>query len=95
MIFISYSWKDRPVVEALCDCLDSSGVEYWIDSESLDLRRRISDQIILALINSTAVLLVESVHSVCSHWVGFERRAAAALNRQVHTIRVGQGEHRP
>jgi TIR domain len=89
MIFISYSWKDRLVAEALCDHLDRSGVEYWIDSERLDLHRRISDQIILALINSTTLLLVESVHSVCSQWVSFERQAAAALNRRVHTIRVG------
>jgi TIR domain len=83
VIFISYSWCDRQVAEDLLAQLCILDVDCWIDSEQLDMTRSIEPQVLAGLRSASAVLLIDSPHSLKSRWVHFEVRAAVRYGRPI------------
>lgn len=74
-IFISYSHRDRAVVDKLRDWLLSEGFPVWLDRCSLTAGP-LQDQIDRAIRAHDVVLLVLSEASIDSDWVEHELRAA-------------------
>lgn len=35
-VFISYSRKDRPVVDEICELLNENGISFWRDVREID-----------------------------------------------------------
>jgi hypothetical protein len=83
VIFISYSWHDRDVVDRLISRLREHKVAYWIDSENLDLDQSLKGQIFQGLRRATTLLLIDSAPSRESRWVRFEMQAALVLGRPI------------
>ncbi|MEA2370717.1 MAG: hypothetical protein QOH12_1111 [Solirubrobacteraceae bacterium] len=83
MIFVSYSWKDRPDVEILCRRLRAERAEYWLDSERLDITRPLDPQIEAALTAATAIIFVDTPASRVSIWVARERSLAGRLAKRM------------
>lgn len=91
MIFISYSWRDRAVVELLVHPLQSSGVPYWLDSENVCTRKPILPQLTVGLQRSTVVLFIDSAHSRRSPWVWIELAFARHLGVRTIALAAARG----
>lgn len=83
MIFVSYSWKDRPLAERLCARLSAEGTDYWLDSEQLDTASPLEPQIHLALRRAIALMLLDTSASRASVWVMKERSIALGLSKRI------------
>jgi len=83
MIFVSYSWKDRPEVEILCGRLRAEQEEYWLDSERLDMMHPLGPQIEAGLTAAKAIIFVDTPASRVSTWVARERLLARRLAKQM------------
>lgn len=81
MIFVSYSWEDRPAAELLTRLFDEQGIPYWVDSEQLDLNRPLEPQILAGLLRASAVAYLDTAASRSSYWVEFE-----LLHARYHSI---------
>ncbi len=80
-IFISYSSKDRDVVEELHKQLETAGFDVWRDQTHLetDWSREIADE----LAKSDMVCLMWSEHAAASKWVKHEWLTARALEKRI------------
>jgi len=87
VIFISYSWRNRLMAESVMACLNQFELPYWIDSEALDLRRDIHQQILDAISESSAVLCINTPEARSSSWVAFELQQARRLKREILAVR--------
>jgi hypothetical protein len=86
VIFISYSWQDRPTAALLSHLFDQQGVPHWVDSKQLDLRRPLRPQILAALLRASAVAYLDTSASRVSPWVSFELSQAHACSIPVIAI---------
>ena len=66
-IFISYSRKDAEQAEQLVELLGSAGLTCWIDKEGIDLATSWSGEIVDAIGNCKAFVVLLSASSVASH----------------------------
>jgi TIR domain len=82
-MFVSYAWKDREHVEALCARLRADGTEYWLDSERLDLGSALGPQLVDAVAHASGVILIDSRASRASNWVEFELRSARSRGKTI------------
>jgi hypothetical protein len=88
VIFLSYSWDDRPQAERIVNQFRMIGTKYWIDSEHLDVGRPIHSQLTEALAASSSVLVLDTASSRRSIWVDFEIRHAFAMDRPICRIPI-------
>lgn len=88
MIFISYSWKNRKEIENIEYFLLKYGIEYWLDSNELDLNSCISRQIISALKKSKCLVHFSSKESKNSLWVKYEIATAYKMKKEVITVQI-------
>src|SRR5688572_28907304 len=82
-IFISYSRKDREFVQRLAKDLSNEGFEVFIDIEAIRAGNNWSLQIIEAIDNSKAFIVVLSPDSVTSDYVRKEVDLAQDSGRQI------------
>lgn len=87
MIFVSYSWKDREVTEVLLESFKERGIQYWVDSDRLDLSQSLKPQIQAALSRASAVVYLDTLASRNSSWVGFELYQARVRSVPVISVR--------
>ena len=80
-IFISYSSKDRNVVEGIHEQLEATGFYVWRDQGRLETDW--SREIAYALADADVVCLMWSVHAATSKWVQHEWLTARALEKQI------------
>jgi hypothetical protein len=66
-IFISYSSKDRAQAEQLTELLASAGLSVWIDQSALDVVTSWSAEIVDAINNCNAFIVLLSPNSIESH----------------------------
>jgi hypothetical protein len=90
MIFISYSWFDKKVADAVVERMRRARISYWIDSERLDLEKDLECQIVHGMKQSSHILLIESSSSMASPWVQFEVDIARELNRSIERLSLGK-----
>jgi POT family proton-dependent oligopeptide transporter len=82
-VFISYSWKDKPLVLALEDKLRTAGAEVWVDHRGIRAGDNLPDEISNALKWCNTLLLIWSSSSVDSDWVKDEWTSALSLRKRI------------
>ena len=95
-VFISYPSKDKPVADAACATLESSGVRCWIAPRDVSPGVAYAESLVNGLSNSRLMVLVFSANSNRSPQVLREvERAAAGLAKTVLVSHAGGSVHRP
>jgi len=84
-IFISYAHEDRETAKALEYCLNDAGFEVWWD-ERLQTGQKWAQEIDLALLKATAVIVLWSKSAVHSDWVKHEASIAKIHNILTHVV---------
>src|SRR5213593_2614396 len=87
-IFLSYSHKDRPWVEAFTRTLEGAGVRAWFDAANLSPGERWDELTQDALRKSQTLVVILSHNSVDSPWTFFELGAAFADGKRIIPILV-------
>ncbi len=82
-IFISYSSKDREKAEQLTELLASAGLSVWIDQSGLDVSTSWSAEIVDAINNCHAFIVLLSTNSVESHNVIKEVSLASEKRKKI------------
>ena len=71
-IFISYCHSDWRYVERLCNKLDEAGINYYIDRNRITWGSPVTDEVLKALYECVALVVIVSKASNMSQWVPFE-----------------------
>src|SRR5689334_10038415 len=82
-IFISYSSKDRAQAEQLTELLASAGLSVWIDKSGIDVATSWSGEIVDAIDNCKAMIVMLSPSSNESKNVAKEVSLAAERNKKL------------
>ena len=82
-IFISYSSKDREHALQLIELLASAGLSVWIDQSGIDVATSWSKEIVLAIDECKAFLVLLSPNSITSKNVIKEVSLAAEQNKKI------------
>ena len=82
-IFISYSSKDREKAEQLTELLSSAGLSVWIDQSGIDAATSWSSEIVDAIDNCKALVVLLSPNSVISVNVVKEVSLAAEQKKKI------------
>lgn len=75
-VFISYSSKDKQIVNEIAIRLKADGISVWLDKWEIKVGDSIPVKIERALEDSRALLLFMSANSFSSDWVTLERQTA-------------------
>jgi hypothetical protein len=99
-VFLSYSWKDKPLARGLAEGLNESGCRVWVDEGELRVGDSLVQSISEALDRVDFVVALVSAASVGSDWCRKEISLAMTgeVNRQgvtVMPLRVGDVEMPP
>ncbi len=87
-VFISYASRDIAIADAVVASLESAGVTCWIAPRDVVPGALYADEIIRAINECSAVVLVLSAGSVASHHVGKELERASSKQRRIITLRT-------
>lgn len=82
-IFISYSSRDRQQAKQLAGLLTASGLTVWIDQSGIDFATSWSGEIVDAIENCAAFLVLMSSNSVLSQNVIKEVFLAAEFQKKI------------
>lgn len=82
-IFVSYSWKDKSIVQQLEADLKSAGAELWIDYSEARGGDNLPERISEALDWCDTFLLIWSDAAVSSSWVKLEWSSATSLRKRI------------
>ena len=82
-IFISYSSKDRAQAEQLTELLASAGLSVWIDQSALEVSTSWSAEIVDAINNCKAFIILLSSNSIESHNVVKEVSLASEKRKKI------------
>ena len=86
--FISYASQDAALANAVVVALEQSGSTCWIAPRDVEPGALYADEIIRAINECTAVVLVLSAQSSASHHVGKELERASSKRRRIITLRT-------
>ena len=92
-IFISYSRKDKKVVETFCKSFDNAGITYWVDRtgiESGDAFRRV---IVQAIEDCEILVFFASKHSNQSEWTEKEINTAVYYKKSIIPVRLDKSQY--
>lgn len=59
-VFISYSRKDRPVVDEICELLNENGISFWRDVREIDPGSKFMGDIVDAIKGCKITLFISS-----------------------------------
>ncbi len=82
-VFLSYSRRETPFVNQLCDILEDEGIHLWLDYKSLVPAEPWAQQIEHGLVTSDVCVLVVSTESLASKYVELEWKRALELGKRV------------
>jgi hypothetical protein len=82
-VFISYAREDAPLAERISDMLRADGQSVFIDQGTLVAGEHFSGQIVRALTNAQAVVVLLSRNANRSKWVEEELRLALEKGHRV------------
>jgi adenylate cyclase len=82
-VFISYSSKDRDTAEQLVHLITSSGISVWIDKSGIDVATSWSSEIVDAIDNCKAMVVLLSRNSIASVNVVKEVSLAAEQKKKI------------
>lgn len=87
-VFISYSRKDKAVVDLICEELRKNSISYWIDKEIIGMGETFSDKIVAAIKESRITVFVSSSESNMSHYTVKEITIAFKNNKHIIPFRI-------
>ena len=82
-VFISYSHKDKKVVDAICHFLEDKKIRCWIAPRDIPAGQEYAEAIETAINNVNAFILVCSSHSLHSQFVRKETNLAVSDNKSI------------
>lgn len=85
-VFVSYSHKDRDIVDTILSRFESDGIDYWIDYEEMLIGQVIDREISEAIQKSWLFLIVLTPNSISSKWV--ERELDEASHEEVERGKI-------
>jgi TolB-like protein/cytochrome c-type biogenesis protein CcmH/NrfG len=91
-VFISYASHDSAVAEAACDALERAGVTCWIAPRDVMPGAFYADEIVHAIDDAKAIVLILSQHAAESPHVQREVERAASKRHPVVSLRI---DHAP
>lgn len=83
-VFISYSRKDRPIVDEICELLEDNHISYWRDVHEIDPGSKFMGEIVDAIKGCKITLFISSAYSNQSLYTAKE--VALAFNEGKHII---------
>ncbi len=89
-IFISYSRKDTDQLRELARALEAAGHSVWWDVRSIQAGADWQRAIDTGIVDSDAVVLLLSAHSVASEWVTKELEIARAKHKAILPVRIDE-----
>lgn len=87
-VFISYSRKDKRIVEEFCDIFSKSGITYWIDKVGIENGENFKSVIVKAIEDATVFVFFSSVNSNASQWTAKEIGIAVARKKTIIPIKL-------
>ena len=87
-VFVSYSRKDSAVARELCKVLDSIGVPYWIDVNSISAGEEYKRKIVRAIRQATFFIFLSSASSNASPNVLKEMQLAVKEQKRIVPIKL-------
>lgn len=88
IVFISHSFKDKPVVRRLASDLTNAGVQVWLDEHGIMVGDSISEKISQALAKSDFFVIALSKHSAASAWVQRELNSAIMAELSKRSVHI-------
>ena len=87
-VFISYSRKDKAIVDEIRQLLDANSITYWLDTEKNRMGSEFMGDIVDAIEKSDLVLFISSVNSNASHNVAKEISIADKFKKTILPVRI-------
>jgi adenylate cyclase len=87
-VFVSYASQDAAVANSVVEVLETAGLRCWIAPRNVVPGSLYADEIIGAINDAEAVVLVVSEHAIASPHVGKEIERASSKRRRIITLRA-------
>lgn len=87
-VFISYSRKDKIVVDFICKELNRNSISYWIDKDVIRMGDTFSEKIVSAIKESKVTVFISSNDSNLSHYTIKEITIAFKNNKHIIPFRI-------
>jgi adenylate cyclase len=87
-VFISYASLDAAVANSIVETLEQHGIQCWIAPRDVTPGLQYADEIVTAINNAKALVLVLSENAVASSHVGREVERAASKRRGIIVLRT-------
>lgn len=94
-VFVSYSRHDIEIADALVSRLADAGLEVWIDRQDIRAGRHWRTEIVTAIDECDALILLLSPHSIASDNVLKEVTLAEGSNRRIFPVFIQETELLP
>lgn len=88
MVFLSYSWTNRPVAYRVLEALLEEGIPAWIDEQQLELGAKLLPELLQAVSDCDVYLYFVSTSANESEWVREELQHAITREREGSTLIV-------
>lgn len=87
-VFISYSRKDKAIVDEIRQLLDADSITYWLDTEKNRMGSEFMGDIVDAIEKSDLVLFISSVNSNASYNIAKEISIADKFKKTILPVRI-------
>lgn len=86
-VFVSYSRRDKQVVEEFCNLMNLCGISYWIDREGIGAEE-FKEVIVKAIEKSRIIIFFSSKHSNASLWTPKEIGIAVECKKTIIPVKI-------
>ena len=92
-VFISYSRRDKKLVEKICKQFTIAGVTYWMDTDGIETGDEFKTIIVDAIDSCRVFVYFSSTHANASKWTAREITYADRNNMPIIPIRLDNSEY--
>jgi TolB-like protein/Tfp pilus assembly protein PilF len=87
-VFLSYASQDAEIAKTVCESLEAQGTRCWMAPRDVKPGAQYADEIVRAITEAKALILVMSASAVASAHVGREVERAASKRKQIIVFKV-------
>jgi TIR domain len=87
-VFISYASQDREIAKTVVENLEQHEVPCWIAPRDVTPGSQYAEEVVHAINDSSALILILSEHAIASLHVGREIERAASKRRRIMALRI-------
>lgn len=92
-VFISYSRRDKKIVDKICKQFKATGVTYWMDTDGIETGDEFKTIIVDAIDSCRVFVYFSSVHANASKWTAREITYADEKNIPMIPIRLDNSDY--